>query len=130
MLNCRVEMGEKEDKRLNETKEKSLSKIKIDLINEKQACEICSYNFKSILQIHHIVPKSLGGSDELNNLIILCPNCHKIIHAIDSSYSDDNFGVDYVDDWMDFNIHERKQIYLDLAVQILKARFPDGSFNQ
>lgn len=28
-------------------------------------------------EIHHIVPVSEGGSGELDNLIMLCPNCHK-----------------------------------------------------
>lgn len=28
-------------------------------------------------EIHHIVPVSEGGSGKLDNLIMLCPNCHK-----------------------------------------------------
>lgn len=28
-------------------------------------------------EIHHIVPASEGGNGELDNLIMLCPNCHK-----------------------------------------------------
>ena len=31
-------------------------------------------------QIHHVVPKSQGGSDRLDNLILLCPNCHAARH--------------------------------------------------
>jgi RNA-directed DNA polymerase len=29
---------------------------------------------------HHIQPKAQGGSDELNNLILVCSECHKQIH--------------------------------------------------
>ena len=28
------------------------------------------------LPVHHIVPASLGGSHELDNLVTLCPPCH------------------------------------------------------
>ena len=29
---------------------------------------------------HHIVPKSLGGSDRPSNLALLCERCHGLIH--------------------------------------------------
>ena len=29
-------------------------------------------------EIHHIVPLSKGGKSEWDNLILLCPNCHKM----------------------------------------------------
>lgn len=28
-------------------------------------------------ELHHIIPISEGGSNEMENLILLCPNCHK-----------------------------------------------------
>lgn len=33
------------------------------------------------LEIHHILPVKDGGSSEWNNLILLCPNCHKAADA-------------------------------------------------
>lgn len=38
----------------------------------------CRYMCENRSQIceHHIVPKSMGGSDKRNNIITLCPNCH------------------------------------------------------
>ncbi len=30
--------------------------------------------------IHHILPKSLGGKDEIHNLVMLHPNCHRQVH--------------------------------------------------
>ncbi|MCU4972048.1 HNH endonuclease [Halobacteria archaeon AArc-m2/3/4] len=33
------------------------------------------------LHIHHITPKSEGGSDEMNNLIALCDDCHQKRHS-------------------------------------------------
>lgn len=46
----------------------------------------CQFCFTKILkkdgnyyiEACHIIPKSKGGSDELNNILILCPNCHKL----------------------------------------------------
>ncbi|MHB2155765.1 HNH endonuclease [Calditrichota bacterium GD2] len=32
------------------------------------------------LEIHHIIPLSEGGSDTIDNVIALCPNCHRKRH--------------------------------------------------
>ncbi len=39
-------------------------------------CMVCS--FDEIVEIHHIIPRYLGGSDELENLALLCPNHHAL----------------------------------------------------
>lgn len=33
------------------------------------------------LEIHHIIPVILGGPNRIKNLILLCPECHKIRHG-------------------------------------------------
>ena len=43
-------------------------------------CSLCDYSIKEILNIHHIIERKNGGSDEEENLILLCPNCHAEIH--------------------------------------------------
>ena len=30
---------------------------------------------------HHVVPKSLGGTDQLSNLVDLCESCHGKVHS-------------------------------------------------
>jgi hypothetical protein len=45
-------------------------------------CEVCEFNFKPVLIIHHKKPISEGGTNELNNLSVLCPTCHKLIHYL------------------------------------------------
>lgn len=39
-------------------------------------CYVCSFN--EIVEVHHIIPRSLGGKDLLENLILLCPNHHAL----------------------------------------------------
>ena len=33
------------------------------------------------LEVHHLLPRSRGGSDKLANLITLCSNCHHLAHS-------------------------------------------------
>jgi len=40
-------------------------------------CELCGY--KLVVESHHILPKKEGGLHEINNLMVLCPNCHALI---------------------------------------------------
>ncbi len=40
-------------------------------------CEFCEYGL--CLDTHHIIPKNKGGLHEIDNLIVLCPNCHALI---------------------------------------------------
>lgn len=46
-------------------------------------CQFCSTKLsigdgKFYIEACHIKPKSEGGKDKLNNILVLCPNCHKI----------------------------------------------------
>ena len=40
-------------------------------------CELCGY--KLSVDTHHILPKNKGGLHEIDNLMVLCPNCHALI---------------------------------------------------
>jgi len=52
---------------------------------ENYTCQVCGFyceyennGQKSwIIEVDHIIEKSQGGGEELNNLWVLCPNCHK-----------------------------------------------------
>lgn len=46
-------------------------------------CVICGTKHRSKLEIHHIIPKSEGGTNEIGNLIPLCHICHCMVHKID-----------------------------------------------
>ena len=44
-------------------------------------CHICKNKKKGVkLEVHHIIFRSNGGSDDADNLITLCHDCHKKLH--------------------------------------------------
>jgi len=43
-------------------------------------CAACGRADDGALHVHHVVPRDLGGADELANLISLCPGCHAARH--------------------------------------------------
>ncbi|MFA5031443.1 MAG: HNH endonuclease [bacterium] len=48
-------------------------------------CQVCGYGFEKKYDVpysetHHIIWLSRGGIDHSNNLIVVCPNHHRIIH--------------------------------------------------
>jgi len=45
-------------------------------------CQICKKKIANIRnEVHHIIPKSKGGSNRPDNLILLCQDCHKKVHT-------------------------------------------------
>ena len=36
---------------------------------------------KDYLEFHHLTPRAEGGTDDYDNLILLCGSCHAIIHG-------------------------------------------------
>lgn len=46
---------------------------------DRYACALCDDNRG--LQIHHVEPRSQGGSNHPHNLITLCWRCHAVIHG-------------------------------------------------
>lgn len=52
------------------------------LNRDNYTCRYCKGKHKdSKLEVHHIVFRSHGGSDEESNLITLCHTCHKDLHS-------------------------------------------------
>ncbi len=53
-----------------------VTKEVFDKLDKK--CLICG--FDKIIDVHHLVAKSKGGSHDLSNFIVLCPNHHEMMH--------------------------------------------------
>jgi len=45
---------------------------------KKEYCYFCGYN--KVLDEHHIISKEKGGINKKANLLIMCPNCHTLLH--------------------------------------------------
>lgn len=56
----------------------------IKFSQQKGKCAILNIEFNSLNDIHchHIIPKCFGGTNDLNNLILIYPIIHKLIHAV------------------------------------------------
>lgn len=50
------------------------------LNRDSYTCQICGAK-NTRLEVHHIVYRSKGGTDDEDNLITLCESCHKKIHT-------------------------------------------------
>jgi hypothetical protein len=47
---------------------------------DNYTCQICNKNCLDYNEVHHIIWQEYGGSDKPDNLILLCPICHKKVH--------------------------------------------------
>lgn len=45
---------------------------------DRGRCVVCGYDI--VVDVHHIVPRSAGGGNQLSNLITVCPNHHAMAH--------------------------------------------------
>lgn len=49
------------------------------LARDGHRCRACGQSHG--LDVHHVVMRSLGGSDDATNLIALCRDCHTSVHG-------------------------------------------------
>ena len=49
---------------------------------KKNKCKLCNKESDN-LEVHHIIPKSRGGTNDKNNLIKICSKCHGLAHNIE-----------------------------------------------
>ena len=52
-------------------------------LRQQKRCAICRHKItkETGWNIHHIVERVKGGSDDMSNLVLLHPNCHRQLHA-------------------------------------------------
>jgi hypothetical protein len=66
-------------------KVKSQKALKLRLLGERGSkCERCDYKKYEILQIHH--KDRNRNNNDLNNLALICPNCHYEEHFLEKSW--------------------------------------------
>lgn len=54
-------------------------------------CQLCAFDSPVVYNVssaeaHHVVYLSRGGEDSLENMILLCPNHHTVIHRADATF--------------------------------------------
>jgi hypothetical protein len=63
-------------------------------------CQVCGQDFLpeygvAFSETHHIQYLSQGGPDVSGNIVVLCPNHHRIVHATDARFNRQNLTYEY-----------------------------------
>jgi len=53
------------------------------LARDGHRCRAKGCGRRQFLELHHLMPRSQGGSNKANNLIVLCSSCHELLHEKD-----------------------------------------------
>ncbi len=90
-------------------------------------CDCCLDTFsKQLLEVHHVVPKFLGGGDHESNLVNLCVICHTIIHKTANKILHGEDPQDFVEMSYDY-IKSKVDQVLDFAKVIVKETTKDNA---
>lgn len=63
-------------------------------------CEICGFHCPLTGEIHHVVSVKNGGGGYPENLVHLCPNCHRLVEKLKSMYRLPFYENPHVDNWL------------------------------
>jgi predicted HNH restriction endonuclease len=78
--------GTKKVKKRSEGRERDLVLSTLVKILRGDQCQLCGQKYdlegRFFCETHHIVPLSEGGLDLSTNMVVVCPNHHKILDAI------------------------------------------------
>lgn len=113
------------------TRNSELPVILKELYNYK--CQVCEHDFKPTYGIpysetHHIIWLARGGVDHSNNLIVVCPNHHRIIHEAKPKFDRNNFKYIYPNGYQESLILKDHLKKADLMLKIekwAKERYDD-----
>lgn len=101
--NCRKTKVIRDIKNVNNIYELS-NRTRVKIIKKsKIKCAICEWD-KTTLDIHHINGKKVADANNHNNLICLCPNCHRLAHEnkLEKELLLDNSLDKKLSNWRDF----------------------------
>lgn len=103
------------------TQDHSRTIVKRRIIELKsKVCEVCGAQIVQILNAHHTVPRSAGGSNDIDNFSILCLNCHQIVHNSAEAK------------WIDRKIYDvyHAQGTLTKLIKLIDEAMPEGAQNK
>jgi hypothetical protein len=64
--------------RKKKSKRKTRREIREAVISRDKCCTVCGKT--SGLEVHHVIYRSKGGTDDMGNLVTLCKSCHAEKH--------------------------------------------------
>lgn len=67
----------------------------------RDVCYICGNKNRDVLEEHHIVPQRFGGSDDDENTVQLCSNCHTSLERLYDQRFYDKLGISKPEDSSD-----------------------------
>lgn len=50
--------------------------------NYAEKCHFLLSDGRPYLEAHHVIPLAEGGPDIIENMVALCPNCHRKMHVL------------------------------------------------
>lgn len=87
-------------------------------------CGVCGMECKGILVIHHILPLQQGGNNDKENLVVVCPNCHALLHRDISLYKNGSIDLlEFTKDWLkeNYSLYANEAI-VELGMKYLRLR--------
>ena len=92
------------------------------LVDARHRCTICA---EKCFEIHHIIEQAEGGTDDIENLIVLCPNCHQHRYHRSGEFTRDQLRL-YKKNLIDQNEVEKRVLQnLEDIRQSLPTASPD-----
>lgn len=82
-------------------------KVLVNAVYDRDGWRCVSCTRRDGLSAHHIIYRSQGGDDALDNLVSLCTNCHRAVHNKNLSISrSDSGGVVFIprNDWRTYDV--------------------------
>lgn len=93
------------------------------MLSHNYKCDVCSMDYKQLLEIHHILPLQQGGNNSLDNISCVCPNCHSILHKLISNYCHNSINKDELYNWIKRNYsYEAYHTIFELAMKYIRLK--------
>lgn len=64
----------------------------------RRECYFCDNQDTELLETHHIVPRRFGGSNTADNLVDVCPTCHRKLERLYDNRFYHELGVEEITD--------------------------------